>query len=182
VRYADAPLILAYRLTYVAHLSVGLFAVVRRCTRYARFTAAPAVALGLRLCDGGGAVGLVYAGHEAAYALLRRPGAGYRLVGLVDSGRQRNVLIVAALAPLRAGSTLPAWGERAGLAAAAGHHRGNRIGEWPATAVARPVRKRIRMGPLRRAARSGKPPSRRRRSETAAPGGGGVPAAVVGPL
>jgi hypothetical protein len=66
----------------------------------------------------GGAVGLAYAGHEGAYALLRRAGAGYPLEGLVDPGRLRNVLIVAALAPLLVGSTLPAWGERVGLGAA----------------------------------------------------------------
>ena len=118
VRYADAPLILAYRLTYLAYLSVGLLAVVRRCTRYARLTGRPAVALGLRLCAVGGAIGLAYAGHEAAYALLRRAGAAYPLEGLVDPGRLRNVLIVAALAPLLVGSTLPAWGERVGLGAA----------------------------------------------------------------
>jgi hypothetical protein len=118
VGLADAPLILAYRLTYLAYLSVGLFAVVRRCARYARLTGRPAVALGLRLCAVGGAIGLVYAGHEAAYALLRRAGAGYPLAGVVDPGQLRNVLIVAALAPLLVGSTLPAWGERVGLGAA----------------------------------------------------------------
>ena len=118
VRFADAPLMLGYRLIYLAYLSLGLLAVVRRCTRYARSTARPTVALGLRLCAVGGAVGLAYAGHEAAYALLRRAGAAYPLEGLVEPGRLRGVLIVAALAPLLVGSTLPAWGERAGLAAA----------------------------------------------------------------
>ena len=118
VQYSDEPMMLAYRLTYLAYLGAGLVTVVRLCPRYARLTTQPTVALGLRLSAVGGAIGLVYVGHEASYALLRGMGVTYPLEGIVDPGRLRELLITAALVPLLIGSTMPAWGERVGLASA----------------------------------------------------------------
>jgi hypothetical protein len=118
VQYSDEPMMLAYRLTYLAYVGAGLVTVVQLCPRYARLTALPTVALGLRLSAVGGVIGLVYVGHEAGYALLRGMGVAYPLEGIVDPGWLRELLITAALVPLLVGSTMPAWGERVGLAAA----------------------------------------------------------------
>lgn len=112
VRYADAPFVLEYRVTFLAYVGAGLINLLRLGPRYARRSEDPTVALGLRLCVIGGVIGLAYVGHELSYVVVRRLGGPYALEHVVDPTLLRNVLIAAAVALVLVGSTLPSWGER----------------------------------------------------------------------
>lgn len=111
VRYADAPLVLEYRLIFLAYLGAGLINLIRLGLRYARLTGRPAVALGVRLCVVGSVIGLAYVGHEAMYVIIRRLGFTYPFGPVVDPAALRNVLIAASLGPFLVGVTIPAWRE-----------------------------------------------------------------------
>lgn len=111
VRYAHVPLVLEYRLIFLAYLGVGLINLIRLGLRYARLTGRPAVALGVGLCVVGGVIGLTYVGHEAMYVIIRRLGFAYPFDRVVDPSMLRNVLIAASLGPFLVGVTIPAWGE-----------------------------------------------------------------------
>jgi hypothetical protein len=117
VHYADTSLVLEYRLTFLTYVGMGLVNLVRLGPRYARLTGRPTVALGLRLCATGGAIGFAYVAHEMFYVVARRLGFAYPLGHVIDPGLLRNILIAAAVAPLLVGATMPAWGERVGVPA-----------------------------------------------------------------
>lgn len=110
--YGTAVPILVYWLVFLTCLSVALVDVVRLAWRWAGLTDRAVLRLGLRVTGAGGFVGLVYVGYDLLFLVASQLGRPHLL------GPQpliTQLLIVAAVALIVLGSTMPAWGPRVGL-------------------------------------------------------------------
>ena len=113
-RYASAPFIVEYRLVYLAYLALTIAVVMRLAWQYAQVAVDPSVKVGLRLVAAAGLVGLGYVANEALSATTRRFGLvspAWNTAAVTDGLGALSVLL------LVIGSTLPAWGHRAGIPA-----------------------------------------------------------------
>jgi hypothetical protein len=112
--YADAPFVLEYRLVYLGYLGLALGNVVRLSWRYARLAARPPLHLGLRLVAAGWLLGLGYVGHEGLRVVAGRLGLPYPVA---DPEVLTEVLVAGVIGLVIIGTTMPAWGPRAGIPA-----------------------------------------------------------------
>lgn len=111
-RYGDAPFVLEYRLVFLSYLGLAAANVARLSWRFAGIADRPSLQLGLRVVALGGIVGLVFVAHEGLYVIANRTGLGYPI--------PNPALVTQILAGIFAmlvvtGSTMPAWGPRAGI-------------------------------------------------------------------
>ena len=113
-RYGDAPFVMEYRLVFLASLSLAMLSIFRLASRFARATDRPSLSLGLHLVALGCLVGLAYAAHEGLRIAALRLGFGEPLPA---SGLITRALVAGAVALTLVGSTIPAWGARAGIPA-----------------------------------------------------------------
>lgn len=110
-RYRDAPYIPEYRFAFLAYLGVTLANAAFLAWRNSGITDRPALILGLRLVAIGCLLGLAYVVQEALFVVTTH--LGYSVLPLMDTVAQ--ILIAASAALILLGSTLPAWGSRAGI-------------------------------------------------------------------
>lgn len=113
-RYGRSPFVLEYRLTFLVYMGVAMANVASLSLRYARITNRPTLRLGLRLVALGGLCGLGYVLSDGLSLLSIRfqvadPLPAPALVSSVCSAAALVLTIV--------GSTMPAWGPRAGIPA-----------------------------------------------------------------
>jgi hypothetical protein len=114
--YATAPFILEYWLVFLGFLGVALFDIVRLDLAHAARADNPALKLGLRTVALGGIVGLGYVVNEGLYVLGAQVNATYPLG---DKDMVTTVLVAGGTSLMIIGSTMPAWGPKVGLLAAA---------------------------------------------------------------
>ena len=111
-RSGDIPSVLAYRLVFLGFLGLAAFNVMRFSWRYAKVASRPSLRVGLRLDALGGVVGLLFVTHEGLFVLSRAAGSPYPIPQPVTVS---GVLIVFGVLLTVGGSTMPAWGPRAGV-------------------------------------------------------------------
>ncbi|MFN8632893.1 MAG: MAB_1171c family putative transporter [Chloroflexota bacterium] len=114
--YATAPFILEYWLVFLGFLGVALFDIVRLDLAHAARADNPALKLGLRTVALGGIVGLGYVANEGLYVLGAQINATYPLG---DKDIVTTVLVAGGTSLMIIGSTMPAWGPKVGILAAA---------------------------------------------------------------
>lgn len=113
-RFADAPFILEYKLVFLTYFGLALANISHLAWRYGRIATNPALRLGLLLNTLGGVSGLLYALNDGAYVVGRRLALPYPLV---DPVPVTQALLFLSAACFAVGSTLPEWGQRAGVPA-----------------------------------------------------------------
>jgi len=113
-RYSTAPLMLEYRLVYLAYMGLAVINIVRHSWRYAGMTDQPSLSLGLRVLALGGLLGGGYVAHEGLRSVAVAFGTDN---AFLDSDTVTRVLIAGSVALMVAGVTMPAWGPRVGMPA-----------------------------------------------------------------
>mgnify|MGYP001315118169 CR=1 FL=1 len=115
-RYQSAPFVAEYRLVFLFALALAIANFARLSWRYAQRTNRPALSLGLRVVAVAGAIGLGYVANE----MLR---IGTARLGIADPipnpGSVSQALIATFVGVGLVGTTMPAWGPRAGIPALA---------------------------------------------------------------
>ncbi len=111
-RYGDAPFVLEYRLVFLSYLGLAAANVARLSWRFAGIADRPSLRIGLRVNALGGLVGLVYVAHESLYVVADRLGLAYPVPNPV---LVTEMLVGSGVMFVVIGSTMPAWGPRAGI-------------------------------------------------------------------